>query len=140
MDTVILIAAVCLMGIAAVWDIRTREIPNWVPMGLLILSGMRIWCGSYRWRGAVVGLVIWGALSVIAYFLSSRGGKEPGIGAGDIKLMCALSAFTGFMGFPAVLLGSCAAGLPLYPLLRSRRIPFAPCLTAGLSFWLLFAA
>lgn len=83
-----------LMVIAAITDLRTRKIPNWlVATGLLLaltaqilqsgpLDGATMW-----WKGALTGFVPF----VFLYLVNA-------IGAGDAKLMAAIGGFVGPLG------------------------------------------
>lgn len=101
MKPVILAGAVLLSLVAAVTDLRSRRIPNWLTVtGLLIgvaanttLSG---WSGlKASLLGAAVGLAL------LLPFVLLRS-----LGAGDWKLAGALGAFTGPSVLVDLLLGS----------------------------------
>ncbi len=89
------------LGLAALFDIRERRIPNWV-----ILFGL------------ITGLVL-GAFQSGTQFTSSAAGFLAGIialmvpfafgwmGAGDVKLFAAMGAFVGYKPLPRVFFYSC---------------------------------
>ena len=79
-----------LLGIAAVWDVRTRRIPNRLVLGVglagLIVSAFGL-AAPDLWHsiaGSAVGLGIWFPLFAIG-----------ALGAGDVKLFAAAAAWLG---------------------------------------------
>jgi prepilin peptidase CpaA len=75
------------LGVAAVFDIRERRVPNWLTYGATVAAlGWQAWTGS-----VVAGL--WGALACgvigILLYVISR------LGAGDAKLLIAVGAWLG---------------------------------------------
>lgn len=84
------LAAVVVCALAAVSDLRTRLIPNWLTLPVLAFSLL-----GHAWQGGAVQ----GALSLAAalvcalpaYFLFARGA----LGGGDVKLFAALGALVG---------------------------------------------
>ena len=84
---------------AAVIDIRTRKIPNWltVPFCLAGIAFNLIWQG---WAGLQASLLGFAAGFAIMFVLLLIGGG----GAGDLKLMAALGAWLGPKSIVAVFL------------------------------------
>lgn len=91
METVItIIAAGALVSTAAVFDIRTRRIPNWLN-GLFLVSGVAFHLmmnGIVGLGWSVLGCGTGLAVLLIPYCLRA-------MGAGDVKLMMALGAWIG---------------------------------------------
>src|SRR4051812_27143801 len=82
--------ALSAASLAAVTDVRTRRIPNWLTFGTLVLGVLlNTWLhgleGSF---GALAGAVLGLALLLPFYILG-------GLGAGDVKLAAALGAVLG---------------------------------------------
>lgn len=134
-----------LAGVAVVLtliDAGTHRLPNAIvltsyPVGALLLvpaaAGRGEWGPPVR---ALLGMVV---LSTVYFVLAlfSRGG----LGYGDVKLAGLLGLYLGFLGWPAVWLGTLAGfllgGLAAGVLLAARRatrrssIAFGPYLLAG---------
>jgi prepilin peptidase CpaA len=80
----------CVVIIAAITDIRSRRIPNYLTLaGVLLGIGLNTWLGG--WAGllySVKGLGL--AMLVYLPLYALRG-----MGAGDVKLMAAVGSITG---------------------------------------------
>lgn len=78
-------------GVAAIWDLRWRRIPNWLVLPALLL-GFLLNGFLYSWDGlgrAAVGFGL--ALLIYLPLYTLRG-----MGGGDVKLMAALGAIAGW--------------------------------------------
>jgi len=105
MDRYFLIFATAVAMVGAIFDARSRRIPNQFTLAALA-AGLVI-------RGAFEGLMglesaIWGALlpSGILFLFFLAGG----MGGGDVKLMAAVGAWVGIKYVTPVLLGAGLAG------------------------------
>lgn len=96
--------------IAAVFDVRTRRIPNWLNL-FGVLAGLLLnWfldVDKYNWRSALMGLGLAFLIYFPLYLLR-------GMGAGDVKLMAAVGALVGPANWFAIfvlsnILGAAAA-------------------------------
>ena len=84
-------AITLLLGIGSVMDIRTREIPNWISVGVLISEFFHFNIQN-----------LWGIIVAVIFFsVALATGK---IGGGDVKLIAALSMVCGLWGSFALLL------------------------------------
>jgi len=116
--------------LAAGFDLRTREIPDWITMPL-ILAGI-VFSLVERGLGVTAGtLFIGGALAELLYHQKVFGG-------GDLKLLLGLTLTGGPLYGLAVFYGSLLAALPLflfYMLKEKTRkpdVPYAVAILAGL--------
>ena len=104
--------------LAAVWDLSTRRIPNWLT-GTVFLSGLVAAAGFRGGNGlldALAGALLMGIPFVLLFVLG-------GGGAGDAKLMAALGTWLGAGNGVLVLFAvvMCGAVLSLaYALIRGR--------------------
>ena len=119
-----------LTTLAAVYDLRQREIPDWIPVALLFGAAGAVgagWIVVGPWL-AVAGCTLAFALSATLFWLGGWGG-------GDVKLLTAIGAWLG----PAALLGMCfwmalaGAGLAMFAWSRGRKdLAYAPAIACGL--------
>ena len=105
--------------IGAASDVRARRIPNWLTYGSLTaglaLSGI---LGSWHGLGQAVGGVLVGGGVFFLLFLVR------GMGAGDVKLMAAVSAWAGLRESAELLLATALAGgvLAILYMVFNRRV------------------
>jgi prepilin peptidase CpaA len=83
-------AAIALAVVAAVWDLKTRRIPNALTFGAALLA---IVAHGYAGGISGAGWSIAGWLAGVAFFLPLF--ALGGMGAGDVKLLAALGAWLG---------------------------------------------
>ena len=111
----VLLAALVL--VAAVTDLRSRRIPNWLTLsgvlaGIVLNSFLNV--DRYNWRTALMGLGLAFAVYFPLYLLR-------GMGAGDVKLMAAVGALMGPANWFAIfLLSNILGGAAAVLLLLSR--------------------
>jgi prepilin peptidase CpaA len=139
-----LLAIVVLMVLAAaVWDLRTRTIPNWLNAAIALLaipfwwaSGMKLWPDVVIQLGIGVALV---AAFAVAFCLG-------GMGGGDVKLIGALGLWLPLDAVMALLVIMSLAGgvLTIALLVRHRlakhrhqlEIPYGVAIAVG-GVWLI---
>ena len=117
-DPILLYLALALVVIAAVFDLKSRRIPNYLTYPAVLLAfGYWIVKGDGRaLLYAALGLLIGFGLLLLLYLLG-------GMGAGDVKLMGALGALVGWQHIWNVVLYSLVAGglvATIYLLLRGE--------------------
>ncbi len=85
MDQFFFMTAVAVAVAAAVSDVSTRRIPNWLTYpallaGLLLRFSFQGWSGL---RSALLGMLVAGGIFMLFYMIRA-------MGAGDVKLMAAV--------------------------------------------------
>ncbi|MCY4028181.1 MAG: prepilin peptidase [Acidobacteria bacterium] len=121
--------ALLLATVALYTDARRREIPDWVPVGLLLLWFLAALAGPQALNGTVAALAC-GAGAFAGGYAFHRLGW---FGGGDGKLLGALALWLGPAEVGIWLLGTAALGLVLCVIalahpsgsFRTRGIPFA---------------
>ena len=116
MEVVVSATATVAASLAAIVDVRSRRIPNWLTLGLL-LSGiaLNIWQaglqgGALALAGATLGL----ALLLPLYAVRA-------IGAGDVKLLAGLGALLGPHVLVSVAVYGALAGGLMSAIVLARR-------------------
>lgn len=105
METLFLSAAAAWAMIGAVWDVKSRRVPNLVSYSG-ILTGIAMRSTVLGWRGlaaALAGGAIGGGIFFLLYLVR-------GMGAGDVKLMAAVGCFVGVPAVFHVMLACALAG------------------------------
>jgi prepilin peptidase CpaA len=113
--------AVSAAGLAAVADVRTRRIPNWITFGTLLLGVLlNTWLhGLEGFLGALAGAVLGMALLLPFYAAGT-------LGAGDVKLLGGLGAVLGPQALVSVAVyGAIVGGVMSLVILAWRRRLFA---------------
>ena len=90
----------------AIYDLRSRRIPNWLTFGsLAIIFPLNIFnLGIHGFVSSLLGLFAGLALLFIPYIIG-------GMGAGDVKLLGALGAITGYKGAIIIFFYTAVCGL-----------------------------
>lgn len=133
--------------LAIVEDLRSRQIPNWIPVSALV-GGLAWHLAVYGWRGvgaSLLGAVVGFAVFLVFYLLG-------GMGGGDIKLMSGFGAVIGIAHVLAAAFAAAVCGAVIAVAVLCRRswrrrrgdaqdaggesafIPYAPAIAAGV--WL----
>lgn len=128
-----------LLLFAAVWDIRSRKIPNLIP-ALLLLCGLI----GFRPAVSVAGMFLVGGPFLLAAVLIKRDGFA--IGGGDVKLMGACGFVLGvwpgliqaILSLSLVVLAGLVEGRLQKRPLAMVRLPLAPffCFGGVAAYWL----
>ncbi|MGD0230343.1 MAG: A24 family peptidase [Syntrophorhabdales bacterium] len=94
-----------LLSLAAIWDIATRRIPNWLTLSCMVLGvGYHALSGGFGgFLSGMAGLLAGLGLLTSFYLLG-------GMGAGDVKLMGAIGALLGPKGVLLACLWSVMVG------------------------------
>lgn len=120
---------IVLLLVAAVYDLRTREIPDWVSIAI---AATGLVAASLGWLGVSLSWVIVGGLTgLLAGWLLFRFAH---LGGGDAKLIGAIGCVVGPVGLLIVLLVMAIAGgvLSLVAIFRGQRdYAYVPAIAAG---------
>ena len=118
-----------LLIVATVFDIWRRELPNWIPLTVIvwaIAATARGW-SAHGWIPLVTGFVLALAIGMLLFW---RGG----FGGGDVKLLAALGAVVGPAPLFSLLFYVALAGgvFAVVAALRGQKeLAYAPAITLG---------
>jgi prepilin peptidase CpaA len=118
-----------LLVVGTIWDLRSREIPDGIPLALLALAGGSTAAGwtSHGWMAMLLGLVVAMAIGMLLFW---RGG----FGGGDVKVLAALGAIVGLGSLFSLLFYVAIVG-GLFALVAVARgksdLAYAPAITLG---------
>ena len=125
-----------LLLIATWCDLRTREIPDWISVALVLMGITAAgfgWAGV-RWWMVLSGLLL-GFLIGVAFF------HFAGFGGGDAKLIAGIGAILGPVGLLFSLFWMAVAGgvLALIAMIRGQRdYAYGPAIAAGYIAYLVY--
>ncbi len=113
---------VAVLAAAAVWDLRSRRIPDWLTLpGLAWALAASLFPATWRPGDAALGTVVCGGMMLLLACLS-RGA----IGGGDTKLAAVIGAALGaHTGLGVLVIAHLSAALVALPLVLRRRSPIA---------------
>jgi prepilin peptidase CpaA len=118
-----------LVIIATIFDLRTREVPDWIALAILTCAVLATSFGwsEIRWPGLITGLLLGCACSAAVFYLG-------GLGGADVKLIAALGAIVGPISLLCVLFWTALAGglIALFAkFLGKRDFAYVPAIAAG---------
>jgi prepilin peptidase CpaA len=104
-DFVYLFCAALCASMGAVYDVRTRRIPN-ILTGFSTIFGLLLHLGFGGWKAMGIAAIagLGGGTIFLIFFVAG------GMGAGDVKLMAAVSCIAGFGHLPEFFLATVLAG------------------------------
>jgi prepilin peptidase CpaA len=119
-----------LAVLAAVCDLRTRQVPDWISLAILGCGMVAVACGwsDVRWLGLFGGLLLGLLCSVPLFCLG-------GFGGADVKLLAALGATLGPVCFLCMFFWMAMAGavLAIAAKLRGQKdFAYVPAIVVGL--------
>ena len=117
------------VGFAAVCDLRTREIPNWIPLLIVAWACLATAVGLHEvtWMATAAGALLAAAFATPVFTLG-------GLGGGDAKLLVAIGAAVGPWALLSILAWMAVAGgvLALIAMARRRReFAYGPAIALG---------
>ena len=90
-DCMALLYASLCASLGAVWDVRTRRIPNHLTGSMIVLGLLlHLSVGGWQTMGLAVAAGLVGGAVFFFFFIAG------GMGAGDVKLMAAVCCIAGF--------------------------------------------
>ncbi len=129
MTEVVLIVPLALLLIASIIDVRTREIPDWISVAVLLVAMSAAAMGAANIRIWMV--VTGGLLGAVIGVLLVRFAR---LGGADAKLIAAVGSVLGPVGLLIALFwtGISGGGLALIALARGQRdYAYVPAIAAG---------
>jgi prepilin peptidase CpaA len=129
----VLLVPLLALVIATLFDVRTRQIPDSISIGVLLwaIAATAFGLSSHGWTSLVFGAGLALSIGVLLFWLG-------GFGGGDVKLLASLGATLGLQALPAFLFYSAIAGgiLAAIALARGKRdLAYAPAMALG---WVVF--
>jgi prepilin peptidase CpaA len=115
----------CAIGAAstaAITDLASRRIPNWLTFGTLIMGVLiNAWLGGFGGVAGALGGAALGLAMLLPFYVAGA------MGAGDVKLLAALGALLGpqLLFSAAVYMALAGGALSLVVLLQRGRLFFA---------------
>jgi prepilin peptidase CpaA len=121
---------------ALVCDLRTREIPDWIPLAIVVWACLATALGLNKvaWIGLIAGMSLGLGLAAAVFYLG-------GLGGGDVKLLAAIGAAVGPWTLLSILAWMAVAGgvLALIAAARGKRdFAYVTAITVGVmleTFW-----
>jgi prepilin peptidase CpaA len=121
---------------ALVCDLRTREIPDWIPLAIVVWACLATALGLNKvaWIGLIAGMSLGLGLAAAVFYLG-------GLGGGDVKLLAAIGAAVGPWTLLSILAWMAVAGgvLALIAAARGKRdFTYVTAITVGVmleTFW-----
>ena len=136
MDVLILVVPVVLLLIATWSDLRTREIPDWISVALVLIG---ITAAGFGWAGVRWWMVLSGLL--LGFLIGLALFHFAGFGGGDAKLIAGIGAILGPVGLLISLFWMAVAGgvLALIAMIRGQRdYAYGPAILAGYIGYLVY--
>ncbi len=121
--------AIAFLIPASIRDAKSRQIPNWVSIGILVLAFTKAIVISGAWKHCLIGLALASVVMLPIYFLRRK--NNTSLGGGDVKLIIALGAYLGSLMLMWVLFIAAVFGLIYVFMTKQKSVPFAPFLSAG---------
>jgi Flp pilus assembly protein protease CpaA len=119
----------CLLGFACYCDLRWREIPDAIPLLLLLTALLAVGLG---WISLSFAQLFLGVL--VGFVVSAVFGLLGGLGGGDVKLVSALGAWLGPIALLVVLFWTALFGMLMatgFWILGKKDLPYVPAIAFG---------
>lgn len=105
MESRFLICALAIAMAGALFDVRSKRVPNWLTYSgiLLALAARLSFTGFYGFESGVESAIVGGGAMLLLFFAG-------GVGGGDVKLMAAVCAWAGAAQVIVLMLASAISG------------------------------
>ena len=136
MSEAILLVPVLLLVIASAIDLRTREIPDWISVALVLIG---ITAAGFGWAGVRWWMVLSGLL--LGFLIGLALFRFAKFGGGDAKLIAGIGAILGPVGLLFALFWMAIFGgvLALVAVIRGQRdYAYGPAILAGYIGYLVY--
>ena len=129
-----------LLALLSLADVQMRLLPDYLLTLLLAVGLAALAAGMPQMpapHSALTAFAGGGTIALLCVTAQTGPGREPGLAAGDLKLIAVLALWFSYKMLPLVLLVACFAGLVYILVIRCvtgvrlRTIAFGPCLTLG---------
>jgi prepilin peptidase CpaA len=129
LETLVLWFPIFICGVAALFDLRAREIPIWLPIAMIFSVPLKLYgiSSESNWWVHVAG----GFVALLGGLVVGYGDR---FGGGDIKLFAALGAWFGLHAVLPLALWVAIAGIPFAILAGIRKqndFAYAPAILVG---------
>lgn len=123
------LVVILVLAVASVIDLRSRRVPDWIPVCLAVLAGVSLLAQQAlaAWPLLLWGALLGAAIGTAAFTLGAMGG-------GDVKLLTGLGLACGAPLLASTLFYTALAGGALAVVaatLGRREIPYVPAIGAG---------
>jgi Flp pilus assembly protein protease CpaA len=123
-----------LLTIAAGFDVKDREIPDWISLSMLgwVIAATILGISPYGWLLSGLGLAVGLVFGAFVFWLG-------GFGGGDAKLLAVVGATLGLSDFFMFMFDLAIVGgvFALWAIVRGRRdITYAPVMAVGFAVFL----
>ena len=139
LEALIAFGFICTLLVAALIDIDHRIIPDIISLPAIPAGFIAsFFLSSLSWTDSLLGILSGGGILLAVAWLYYRITGKEGMGGGDVKLLAAIGAFTGWQGVIFTVFVSSLAGSISGFILMARSgktmkmaIPFGPFLSLG---------
>jgi len=118
-----------LLVVACVCDLRSREIPDWIPIALIVTAIVVVALGWVSLSFSQLGFGV-----LLGFGLTAPFGLAGGLGGGDVKLVAALGAWLGPIALLVVLFWTALFGMLLafgFRFFGKKDLPYVPAIASG---------
>ncbi|MCA9072482.1 MAG: prepilin peptidase [Planctomycetaceae bacterium] len=123
-----------ILIVASIFDVRSREIPDWIPLLMIVSAVVAV---TFDWIPLSFAQSLLGV--GVGFLITLPLAWMGGLGGGDLKLVSALGAWFGPIALVCVLFWVAIAGLVLsaaFWVRGKKDLPYVPAIAIGLAIFL----